>query len=93
MWIYLAEAPQLGTIFKPRWGLRWNYEQDLAASDVEKKGFRRGYLNARRFQQYVGVRATWLDFNLENLREGYDQDWSKPKLIMNATRLSRGPGG
>ncbi|MEQ8344743.1 MAG: N-6 DNA methylase [Sneathiellaceae bacterium] len=91
LWTYLAEAPRLGTIFKPRWGLRWNYEQDLAASDVEKEAFRRGYLNARRFQQYAGVRATWLDFNLENLREGYDQDWSKPKLIMNATRLSRGP--
>ncbi|HGM8642139.1 TPA: N-6 DNA methylase [Pseudomonas aeruginosa] len=91
LWTYLAEAPQLGTIFKPRWGLRWNYEQDLAASDAEKEGFRRGYLNARRFQQYVGVHATWLDFNLENLREGYEQDWSKPKLIMNATRLSRGP--
>lgn len=91
LWTYLAEAPQLGTIFKPRWGLRWNYDQDLAASDVEREGFRRGYLSARRFQQYVGVRATWLDFELENLREGYDQDWSKPKLIMNATRLSRGP--
>jgi hypothetical protein len=36
------------------------------------------------------ARPGWI-FNLENSREGYDQDWSKPKLIMNATRLSRGP--
>lgn len=91
LWTYLEKTSQLGSVLKPRWGLRWNYDQDLATSDIEKEGYRQGYLNARHFRQYTGVRATWLDFRLENLREGYDQDWSKPKLIMNATRLSRGP--
>lgn len=91
LWAYLDEAPRLKTILKPRWGLRWNYEQELAASDVEKAGYRPGYLNARRFLQYEGGSTSWLDFRLESLREGYEQDWAKPKLIMNATRLSRGP--
>lgn len=91
LWSHLKDYPTLGTVFRPRWGLRWNYDQEQAASDVAKAGYRQGYLSARRFQQYLGTQPTWLDFNRDNLREGVDQDWSKPKLIMNATRLSRGP--
>ena len=91
LWTHLKDRPTLNTLFRPRWGLRWNYDQMLAASDHEQSGYRRGYLSARRFQQFFGTEQTWLDFNLENLREGFDQDWSKPKIIMNAARLSRGP--
>jgi hypothetical protein len=90
LWQHLDDRPLLESIVRPRWGLRWNYDQVQAASSTRKPGYKRGLLNARGFQQFVGGKPTWLDFNIENLREGYDQPWSKPKLIMNATRLRRG---
>ncbi|MBY2915351.1 N-6 DNA methylase [Rhizobium leguminosarum] len=90
VWRYLDTYPSLGSKLGPRWGIRWNYDQNVAASDSQLPTHRLGYLNARRFQQYTGTQPVWLDFEVKNLREGFDQDWTKPKLIMNATRLRRG---
>lgn len=91
IWKYLENAPQLGSKLRPRWGMRWNYRQDLAAAETPRDGYRPGLLKVRAFQQYVGGRPAFLDFRIENLREGFNHDWSLPKLIMNAMRLRRGP--
>lgn len=90
LWQHLRGNPLLESLVRPRWGLRWNYDQEKASSSGRKTGYKRGVLNARRFQQFTGGKPTWLDFRIENLREGHDQPWSQPKLIMNATRLRRG---
>jgi len=91
LWTYLADHSQLRSRLRPRWGMRWNYPQEQAERDTPADGYRLGLLKVKGFRQYTGTRPTYLDFQLENLREGYDQPWSQPKLIMNAMRLRRGP--
>jgi hypothetical protein len=91
LWDFLKDTPVLGSTLRPRWGLRWKYKRELAESPMPREGYRPGFLKARGFLQFVGKRPTNLDFRLENVREAYSQDWSRPKLIMNAMRLRRGP--
>lgn len=90
LWRYLQNCPRLGARLKPSNGLQWTYEQDQARSDVEKPGYQLGFANARHLQQYRPPRLLWLDFQPEHLRRGGAHDWSQPKLIASATRLSRG---
>ena len=91
MWSYLADFPLLGDSLRPRWGLRWKYKQANAWSDKSRDGFVPGVITARNHKQFFAGRPGFVDFRLRYLREAHDQPWEKPKLIMNATRLSRGP--
>jgi hypothetical protein len=91
VWNYLKSYPKLGSRVRPRWGLRWTYKQENACSDRPREGFRRGLHNAKHHKQFFIGRPVFLDFRLKYVREAYDQDWDKPKLIINAARLSRGP--
>lgn len=90
LWDYLKNNPRLSSALKPSRGLEWTYDQDQATSDIEKPGYRLGFANARHLQQYLPPRPIWLDFQPENLRRGGAHDWSQPKIIASATRLSRG---
>lgn len=90
IWTYLSLNPQLSTVLRPRWGMRWNYPQNQAVSDVSLPGYERGYFTSHHFKQFVGHKAEYLDCRQESLSAGFDHDWLKPKLIMNAARLSRG---
>ena len=90
LWDYLQRNPRLASVLEARRGLEWKYRQDQAASDVEKPGYRLGYANARNLRQYRSPPSVWLDFRADQLRCGATHDWSTPKLIASATRLSRG---
>lgn len=89
LWDYLQDGPRLGTLLKPSLGLQW-YDQDQGRSDNQKPGYELGFANARRLQQYKPPKPMWLDFREDHIRRAFDHDWSKPKLIASATRLSRG---
>lgn len=91
LWRHLDTYPQLDSKLRPRWGIRWNYDQKQAWSATPQAGFRRGLHSARQFKQFCGSNPVWLDFREDKLLQGFKQDWTQPKLIMNATRLSRGP--
>lgn len=91
LWRYLDEYPQLGSLLRPSRGLEWKYHQSNARSDEPRDGFKKGLLNANEVKQFVSARPGWLDFRERYIRRGYDQNWDEPKLIINATRLSRGP--
>ena len=90
LWGYLKNYPKLGVSLESRRGLEWRYSQNKAASGVEKPGYRLGYASARGLGQYQGPPPVWLDFRSDRLRCGAAHDWSTPKLIASATRLSRG---
>jgi len=90
LWDYLKNHPRLSSVLKPSRGLEWTYNQDQATSDMEKPGYRLGFANARHLQQYLPPRPIWLDFQPDHLRRGGAHDWSQPKIIASATRLSRG---
>jgi hypothetical protein len=91
VWRYLDEFPRLGEGLRPRWGLRWKYKQANAWSEKPREGFVPGVMSARSHKQFFAGRPGNVDFRLRYLREAHDQPWEKPKIIMNATRLSRGP--
>jgi len=90
LWDYLRNYPKLESVLKPSRGLEWTYRQEQATSEIEKSGYRLGYANARYLQQYRPPRPLWLDFQPDHLRRGAVHDWSQPKLVASATRLSRG---
>jgi len=90
LWDYLKNHPRLSSVLKPSRGLEWTYDQDQATSDMEKPRYRLGFANARHLQQYMPPRPIWLDFQPDHLRRGGAHDWSQPKIIASATRLSRG---
>lgn len=90
LWEYLETYPRLGDRLRPSRGLEWIYDQSEAFSDRRQAGFRRGMHSARHWRQFSLSKPVWLDYRREFVRRGYDQDWSKAKLIMNAARLSRG---
>lgn len=89
LWDYLQDSPQLGTMLKPSLGLQW-FDQGHGRSDTKKPGYGAGFANARHLKQYQMPRSVWLDFREDYIRRAFKHDWSKPKLIASATRLSRG---
>ena len=91
LWDYLESYPRLGAQLRPSWGLQWNYAQSKAFSDQRRAGFRKGLHSARHLQQFILGRPVWLDYRQEHVRRAYGQAWERPKLLMNAGRLSRGP--
>ena len=90
LWDYLASYPRLLSVLKPSCGLEWTYHQEQATSEAERFGYRPGYANARHLQQYRPPQPLWLDFRPDHLRRGAAHDWSQPKLMASAIRLSRG---
>lgn len=90
LWNYLQKYPKFGALIKPSRGLEWSYHQNVAISEIEMPGYRLGFANARHLQQFQPPRPLWLDLRPEHLRRGGAHDWTRPKLIASATRLSRG---
>jgi hypothetical protein len=99
LWRYLEKYPRLQTKLSSSWGLQWTYQQENACSPVPRDGFRKGVHNAARakktggavLKQFASPKPVWLDYRERYVRRGFDQTWSEPKLILNASRLSRGP--
>lgn len=89
LWDYLRDAARLGALLKPSLGLQW-FDQDQGRSVDQKPGYERGFANARHLRQYEIPKQMWLDFRQDHVRRAFDHDWSKPKIIASATRLSRG---
>jgi hypothetical protein len=92
LWRYLERNPTLGERLTAHRGIEWNYPQDAAWSDTPYSGYRRGLHSARGSQQFLIGSPVWLDCRSESLRGGALRwPWHKPKLIVNAIRLRRGP--
>jgi hypothetical protein len=89
LWDYLRDSPRLRTLLKPSLGLQW-YDQDQGRSEDKKPGFELGFANARHLQQYQSPKPMWLDFREDHIRRAFNHEWSMPKIIASATRLSRG---
>ena len=89
LWDYLEDNPKLGHSLNPSRGLEWP-NQRQGQSDTKKPGFKLGFANARRLQQYYVPKQMWLDFRKDHIRSAFDRDWTSPKLIASAARLRRG---
>lgn len=90
LWTYLNDYQKLGEKLHPSRGLEWKYHQSKAWRDHSEEGFRKGFHNADEVAQFSSSRPVWLDYRARYIRRGFDQEWEKPKLIVNAARRSRG---
>lgn len=93
IWDYLAESPVLGSVAELHRGLEWTTDQSEASRLTATQGFRPGLHRVSDCLTQFEVKQTvYLDAREINLRGGaIKYAWSKPKIICNAARTSRGP--
>ncbi|MGO9171127.1 MAG: N-6 DNA methylase [Rhodomicrobium sp.] len=92
LWEYVRSLPRLDAYFDIHRGIEWKSGQDEAWSDQPHAGYRQGLHTARGTRQYVTPDPVWLDCRPERLLyKAIDLPWDRPKLVVNAARLSRGP--
>ncbi|MEW5704370.1 MAG: N-6 DNA methylase [Pseudomonadota bacterium] len=92
VWDYLQASPRLERHFTIHRGIEWKSAQDSAWGTHRRAGYRRGLHTARGARQFMLPNPVWLDCRGERLRaRAIDLPWDRPKLVVNAGRLSRGP--
>ena len=90
LWHYLECAPRLTAHFTVHRGLEWRSAQGDAWSRKPQADYRAGLHTARGARQFVPGEPVFLDCRQERLRGGaVHLPWDRPKLVMNAGRLSR----
>jgi len=93
LWEYLADYPTLGSRCTIHRGLEWELgHQSRAHSRTAKAGFRLGVHSTRDLCQFATPPTSYLDARA-NMKRGnaLDRPWHLPKVIVNASRKSRGP--
>jgi hypothetical protein len=90
LWDSLANNPTLGTLVKGSWGLRWRGGQRGKVSNLPGPNREVGYQDSASLHQFRLGPPLWLDVTPEHLLAGGNLDWDAPKILCNATRLSRG---
>jgi len=92
LWDYLGALPQLNRHVTIHRGIEWKSAQHSAWSTQHHAGYKRGLHAARHARQFVLSKPVWLDCRPERLLyKAIQLPWERPKLIVNAGRLSRGP--
>lgn len=97
LWSELASFQQLGAIAEIHRGIEYNlsFKQNEAyfVSDEPRPGFVKGLVRVTDyFEQYILASFAYLNTNVALMRgTAYKLPWEKPKVIVNAARLSRGP--
>jgi len=90
IWDALADRPTLGTLVEGSWGLRWRGGQRARTSDLPGPNRELGYQDTASIHQFHLGEPRWMDVTPEHLLAGGNRDWDAPKILCNATRLSRG---
>jgi hypothetical protein len=95
IWERLKDLPQLGDIAEIHRGVEWQqpFDKSKYVSVSQKTGFVRGVNSAAgEFQLFVKPNPIFLADKIEWQRGGaWQLPWDKPKVVMNAVRVSRGP--
>ena len=97
LWRRLETFDRLGRFAEIHKGLEWksSSDPDRYVSAKPKEGFRRGIATAQNLNAFEKPEIKYLCFQREYRRErapgGFDLPWDKPKVFVNAARVSRGP--
>ena len=92
VWEYLKPLSCVRDHFTIHQGLRWVSAQGQSWCHEQRRGFERGLHSARRTRQFMLQASVWLDCREERLSgRRIEWPWDRPKLVVNAGRLSRGP--
>lgn len=90
LWSRFGNLPKLGSLIKGSWGLRWKSGQRERTSDVPGPNRELGYQDSASLHQFVLSTARWMDVRPGSILAGGNLPWDEPKILCNATRLSRG---
>jgi hypothetical protein len=90
LWERFDNLPRLGSLVKGSWGLRWKSGQSERTSDLPGPDRELGYQDSASLHQFVLGSARWMDVRPESILAGGNLAWDEPKILCNATRLSRG---
>jgi hypothetical protein len=96
VWDRLVSFPRLGDVADIHRGIEYNLSlkgnENELVSDIPREGFARGLRQVTDgFEPYTVSSSTYLNMNPKLMQyEAYKLPWDKPKVIVNAARLSRG---
>lgn len=89
LWDRLRELPKLGSVVRASWGLRWRSGQKDRTSGTPGADREPGFQDSASLHQYVLGEPRWLDVRPAHILAGGNLPWDEPKILCNATRLSR----
>src|SRR5437870_13671395 len=96
IWDALAHLPTLGDLAEVHRGIEYNISfkehQSELVSDMPRAGFAPGLVSVTAdFEPYVISSFSYLTSDSKRMRrQAYLLPWEKPKVIVNAARISRG---
>jgi hypothetical protein len=93
LWKELVGRTDLSSIAEIHRGIAWKeFDPDVCYSLTPKPGYHDGYGRAddADLQQFIAPRQIYLNVDPKNIRRGYNHAWEKPKVIVNAARISVG---
>ena len=90
LWDRFQNLPKLGSLVKGSWGLRWRSGQKGRTSETPGPHRELGFQDSASVHQYLLENARWMDIRPDHLLAGGNLAWDEPKVLCNATRLSRG---
>jgi uncharacterized protein (DUF433 family) len=90
LWRRLDTLPKLGSLVTASWGLRWRSGQKARTTEIPGPGRKLGFQDSASIHQFVLASPSWMDVRPEQLLAGGNLAWDAPKILCNATRLSRG---
>ena len=90
LWDRFQNLPTLGSVVKGSWGLRWHSGQRARAIDATNADLELGYQDSASIRQYLLENERWMDVRPSEILAGGNLAWDEPKILCNATRLSRG---
>lgn len=90
LWDRLDKLPKLGSVLEASWGLRWRSGQKNRTSDTPGPFRELGFQDSASIYQYLLEDARWMGVQSDHILAGGKLAWDEPKILCNATRLSRG---
>jgi N-6 DNA Methylase len=93
LWEHLARYPRLGRVADVYRGVKW-WEQSAGVSKTARKGFVRGVFTPKdSLTQFMidGTVFLNMDPDAAMFPGPPSRPWNKPKVLLNAARISRGP--
>ena len=93
VWQALEKAKRLEEAAELHRGIEWKqFDEDICYSATEKPGYRRGFTRINNnLVAFLPLPVEYLDVEPSRLRRAANLPWDKPKVVLNAARISRGP--
>lgn len=93
VWKHLENSTTVGDLAEVHRGIEWKkFDESTCYSTTPKPGFRAGFARVRRsLYSYINPSIEYLNVDPNNLLwKAIDWPWDRPKVVLNAARLSRG---